>query len=75
MPMEIMGRFTRDEDCCGESLSHPDYRILVLKKALSLNKRPGTREMFMAKKAVDQQLGRAGVGIAIPGARPGRRTI
>jgi hypothetical protein len=75
MPTEIMGRFKRDEDCCGESLSHPNYRLLVMKKALSLGRRPGTSEMFAAKRAVDRQLGVAGVGIKIPGAYPGRRTI
>lgn len=75
---EILGRFTGDderaerESCCG--LSHPEYRALVMRRALKAPGSPGTRKMFKAKRDVDLALARAGVAVTIPGARPGRRT-
>ena len=64
-------------DCAGESLSHNEYRALVLDQAIKKagGGRPDTRHLFAAKKAVDSALGRSGTSIYIPGAGPARRTV
>lgn len=74
----ILSRFRRDEsraqgeDGVGASLSHPEYRALVVRAA---GPRPDTRALYLAQKKVDAALGRAGASIEIPGAAPGRRTV
>jgi hypothetical protein len=62
---------------CGEDVSHPEYRMLIMKMAIKLanGARPSTQHFAAAKKAIDQALGKARRGIKIPGAQPGRRTI
>ena len=62
---------------CGSSLPHNEYRALVLKQAIrnAGGKKPGTKHLFAAKKAVDNALGASGVSIFIPGAGPMRRTV
>jgi hypothetical protein len=64
-------------DLMGESLSHNEYRALVLNQAIKKagGNRPGTKHLFAAKKAVDSALGRSGTSIYIPGAGPARRTV
>jgi len=75
---EITRRFKRDEagaqgeDTLGASLSHPEYRALVVRAA---GQRPDTRALYLAQKKVDAALGKSGTAVGIPGARPGRRTI
>ncbi len=77
--IQILGEFVGDEaradqeSGCG--LSHPEYRALVLKRALKAGPRPGTRAMFLAKRDVDRAMENAGVSVQVPGAMPGRRTI
>ena len=77
----IRSRFRRDEslaqgeDTLGDSLSHPEYRALVVKEALKSGKKPGSRTFFEAQKKVDAALGRLGASIEIPGALPRRRTV
>ena len=82
-------RFTRDEDraqaeeageasladTLGDSLSHPEYRALVVREALKTSRDPDTRTMYLAKRRVDQSLGRSGTSVYVPGARPRRRTV
>jgi|WetSurMetagenome_2_1015567.scaffolds.fasta_scaffold78478_2 hypothetical protein len=77
-------RFVRDEvraqreDLCGEGdIRHDEYRALVVRQAVrdAGNRNPSTRHFWRAQKKVNSALGMAGVTIAIPGARPGRRTI
>lgn len=80
-------KFTRDEDraqeeetghgvvSLGDSLSHPEYRVLVMREALRAGRDPDTRTMYLAKQRVDQSLGRAGTSVYVPGARPRRRTV
>jgi hypothetical protein len=74
----ITTRFRRDEsraqgeDGVGDSMPHGEYRALVVRTA---GRRPSTRDLYLAQARVDAALGRAGTTIAIPGARPGRRTI
>jgi hypothetical protein len=77
--------FVRDEvraqgeDCSsmGDALSHNEYRALVIKQAVknASGKKPETKHFFAAKVAVDRSLGKSGVSIFIPGAKPGRRTV
>ena len=64
-------------DFVGETLSHNEYRALVLDQAIKKagGNRPGTKHLFAAKKAVDSALGRSGTSIYIPGAGPARRTV
>ena len=64
-------------DFVGETLSHNEYRALVLDQAIKKagGNRPDTRHLFAAKKAVDSALGRSGTSIYIPGAGPARRTV
>lgn len=79
--MRKLGKFTRDEDraqgedTLGDTLSHPEYRALVMRDALRRSKNPDTKTMYLAKQSVDRSLGRVGTGIMIPGAMPGRRTV
>ena len=79
--MRRLTKFTRDEDraqvedTLGDSLSHPEYRVLVMREALKASSRPDTKAMYLAKQRVDQSLGRSGTSIYIPGARPRRKTV
>lgn len=80
-------RFTRDEDraqaeeagfgedTLGDSLSHPEYRALVVREALKTSRNPDTKTMYLAKQLVDRSLGRSGTSVYVPGARPRRRTV
>lgn len=81
---EILGKFvgdeqraqTEDSSGMGDDLSHNEYRALVMNRALALGQgKPSTKHFYAAKTTVDQSLGRAGVAINIPGAKPGRRTV
>ena len=60
----------------GAGLDQDTYRVLVWKQALKLSngKRPGTKQMFEAKKMIDAALGKKSVSIFIPGGKPGRVT-
>ncbi len=77
----IRSKFRRDEllaqgeDTLGSSLSHSEYRALVMREARRSGKNPNSRAYFEAQKKVDAALGKAGASIEIPGAQPGRRTI
>lgn len=64
-------------DIGGKSIPHENYRVAVMKAALksSGGKRPTTRDYFKAKATVDQVIGKSGISIYMPGAKPGRRTI
>lgn len=55
-------------------IPHEDYRVLVLQKALKANPRPTTKDFARAQLEVDRALSKSGLGIVIPGARPGRVT-
>lgn len=81
---EILGKFvgderraqTEDSSGMGDDLSHDEYRALVMNRALKLGRgKPNTKHFYEAKSVVDQSLGRGGVTITIPGAKPGRRTV
>ena len=78
---EITSRFRRDEqgdqseDSLGESLSHPEYRALVIREARRSSGTPDSRTMYTAQRKVDASLGKRGASVEIPGALPGRRTV
>lgn len=81
---EILGKFIGDErraqaedsSGMGDDLSHDEYRALVMNQALKLGRgKPSTKHFYVAKSAVDRSLGRIGIAINIPGARPGRKTV
>jgi hypothetical protein len=81
---DIKAEFIGDEQraeiegdgCSGNELSHNEYRALVMRQASKLgNGNPNSKHFFAAKSAVDRSLGRIGVSIMIPGARPGRKTM
>ena len=84
-PLLMHGDFVGDEaraegensSSCGLGLPHDEYRALVMKQAIrnAGGKRPDTKQLFAAKKAVDNALGTSGVSIYIPGAGPRRRTV
>jgi hypothetical protein len=61
----------------GLAIPNPVYRATIQKYARrhADGKNPTTRDIFLAKAAVDKAMGRAGVGLYMPGAQPGRRTI
>jgi hypothetical protein len=61
----------------GKAIPHKNYRVAVMKAALKSTggKRPTTRDYFKAKAAVDRAIGKSGISIYMPGAKPGRRTI
>jgi hypothetical protein len=71
------------EDCGGVSsgigaiIPHENYRVAVMKAAVKSagGGKPTTKDFFKAKAAVDQVIGKAGIAIYMPGAKPGRRTI
>ena len=82
--MRRLMKFTRDEDraqsedagdTLGDSLSHPEYRALVVREALKSGRNPDTRAMYLAKQRVDRALGRAGTSVYVPGAQPRRKTV
>jgi len=61
------------------AIGHQDYRVLVTRGAVDLasssgRRTPATRDFARAKLAVDRALVDRGLGIKIPGARPGRVT-
>ena len=84
-PLLMHGDFVGDEaraegensSSCGNDLPHSQYRALVMKQAIrnAGGKKPSTKHLFAAKKAVDNALGASGVAIYIPGAGPMRRTV
>jgi hypothetical protein len=55
-------------------IPHEDYRVLVMKTALSKSLTPSTKDFAIAKARVDRVLVDKGIGISIPAARPGRVT-
>ena len=61
----------------GNSIPHDNYRVAVMKAAVkSANGgRPSTKDYFAAKAAVDKVIGKSGISVYMPGAKPGRRTI
>ncbi len=77
----INSKFHRDEtlaqgeDTLGASLSHAEYRTLIMREARKSGGKPGSKTFYAAQKKVDAALGKAGASIEIPGAQPGRRTI
>lgn len=84
--IEIEGDFASDEgraeaeasgSFIGTNLAHNEYRALIVKRAMKNagGAKPTTKHFFAAKSSVDKALGNAGVGIYIPGAKPGRRTV
>lgn len=83
--LHLLNGFQRDEEraqgedisSSGNALSHNAYRATIMKQALKManGKEPNTKQLYDAKKKVDGFLGKAGVGISIPGARPRRTTV
>jgi len=79
----LFGSFVTDEDraqgedSLGSSLSHTEYRVLILTETAknTRGKKPSTKDFVEAKRKVDSALGRNKTRIKIPGAQPGRRTI
>jgi hypothetical protein len=61
----------------GLGVSNTVYRATVQKQAIKHagGKRPSTKDLFLAKSAVDKAIGKAGIQIFMPGSQPGRRTI
>ena len=61
----------------GLSIPNSTYRATVHKYAVKHagGGRPTTKDIFLAKTAVDQAIGKAGITLFMPGAKPGRRTI
>jgi len=60
-------------------IPHEDYRVLVMKATSAVakgqgRKTPITADFASGKSKVDKMLVDRGVGVAIPGARPGRVT-
>ena len=60
-------------------IPHEDYRVLAVKAANTIAKAsgrstPSTADYASGKAAVDKMLVDRGVGVAIPGAQPGRVT-
>lgn len=74
----ITRRFQSDEsraqgeDTLGDSMSHPEYRALVMRVA---GRNPSTKALYLAQAKVNASLGKAGTTIQIPGAGPRRRTV
>ena len=62
---------------CGNAIPHDNYRVAVMKAAVKSagGGRPSTKDYFAAKAAVDKVIGKSGITIYMPGAKPGRRTI
>ena len=62
---------------CGASIPNTNYRMAVYRQAIRQNngKLPTTKDIFKAKSKVDQVIGKAGISLYLPGAKPGRRTI
>ena len=56
-------------------IPHADYRVLVMRAVGKLSQNPTTKDYAIAKALVDRELGQRGIGIVIPAARPGRRTV
>jgi hypothetical protein len=69
-------------DACGAVLDrtvpgipHADYRVLVMRTVMKFSSNPSTKDFAVAKAMVDRELKQKGIGIIIPAARPGRRTV
>ncbi len=52
------------------------YRAVVLQQAHKVagGRKPSTKDFYRAKSKVDRVMGRAGISLFLPGARPGRIT-
>jgi hypothetical protein len=78
---EITGRWRSDEsraqgeDSLGGTLSHAEYRALVVREASKSGKKPDAKTFYLSQRRVDAALGKSGTTIEIPGASPGRRTL
>ena len=61
----------------GNAIPHDNYRVAVMKAAVKSagGGRPSTKDYFKAKSVVDKVIGKSGITIYMPGAKPGRRTI
>ena len=61
----------------GNAIPHENYRVAVMKAAVKSagGGQPTTKDFFKAKAAVDKVIGKSGITIYMPGAKPGRRTI
>lgn len=61
----------------GKAIPHENYRVAVMKAAVKSagGGQPTTKDFFKAKTAVDKVIGKSGITIYMPGAKPGRRTI
>ena len=74
---QVASSFRRDEVAAQaeDTLSHPEYRALVVREARRSRRAPSSRDFYLAQKKVDAALGKLGAAIEIPGALPGRRTL
>ncbi|MFI5091335.1 MAG: hypothetical protein ACHP7P_14905, partial [Terriglobales bacterium] len=61
----------------GLAIPNSTYRATVQKYARkhASGKHPTTKDIFLAKAAVDRAIGKAGITLYMPGAQPGRRTV
>jgi hypothetical protein len=59
-----------------DTIPNAVYRAAVLKQAAksASGTRPTTKHFFAAKAAVDKVMGKAGISLYLPGAKPGRIT-
>ena len=69
--------FVGNSSVVGNAIPHENYRVAVMKAAVKSagGGRPSTKDYFTAKAAVDKVIGKSGITIYMPGAKPGRRTI
>jgi len=69
--------FVGGSSIVGNAIPHENYRVAVMKAAVKSagGGRPSTKDYFTAKAAVDKVIGKSGITIYMPGAKPGRRTI
>jgi hypothetical protein len=68
---------SRKSTVVGNAIPHENYRVAVMKAAVKSagGGQPSTQDYFKAKAAVDKVIGKSGITIYMPGAKPGRRTI
>ena len=61
----------------GAAIPNNVYRATIVKHAIKSagGKTPTTKDFFLAKAKVDKVIGKAGISLYLPGAKPGRRTI
>ena len=73
------GRASRSQGAfvSGLAIPNPVYRATIQKYARrhADGENPTTKDIFLAKAAVDRAIGKAGITLYMPGAQPGRRTI